>query len=67
MADFHLVYSIPDASSQSWRFWQEIRYYGVWLRCIGDFHSKLTIGGVRTIAKSGKGVYKKREVRFGGC
>ena len=21
----------------------------------------------RTIAKSGKGVYKKREVRFGGC
>ena len=24
-------------------------------------------GFARTIAKSGKGVYKKREVRFGGC
>ena len=27
----------------------------------------LTGNTVRTIAKSGKGVYKKREVRFGGC
>ena len=45
MAEFQLVYVPPDAHSQSWIFWQEIRHYGVWLRCIGDFHSNLIIGG----------------------
>ena len=62
MADFHLVYAIPDAPSQSWRFWQEIRHYGVWLRCIGDFHSKLVIGGVPVEPWSKKERQRAKEI-----
>ena len=62
MTNFHLVYTIPDADSQSWRFWQEIRHYGVWLRCIGDFHSKLTIGGILVEPWSKKERQRAKEI-----
>ena len=46
MSDLRFVYVIPDDHGSSWRHWQEIRYYGAWLRQIGDHHSNITIGTI---------------------
>ena len=46
MSDLRFAYMTPDDPGPSWRHWQEIRYYGGWLRQIGDYHSNITIGTI---------------------
>ena len=46
MSDLRFVYMIPDDHGPSWRHWQEIRNYGVWLRHIGDLPSNMRIGTI---------------------
>ena len=46
MSDLRFAYMTPDDHGPSWRHWQEIRYYGGWLRHIADYHSTITIGTI---------------------
>ena len=46
MSDSRFIYRIPNDRGPSWRHWQEIRYYGGWLRQISDYHSTITIGTI---------------------
>ena len=41
-----ITFMPPNEHSTSWRHWQEIKQYGVWLRFIGQSGTPLLIGGI---------------------
>lgn len=46
MSQLEVTFMPADETNPSWRHWQEIRHYGVWLRHIGDFHAAVLIGQI---------------------
>ena len=62
MNRINLIFTLPDDQSHSWTHWREIQHYGGWLRHIGDFHSDITIGGIRLDPWNGKEKRRAKEI-----